>query len=126
MTPYRIAIYGAVLLAAVGQFGVIGTLVTHRSGEIGIRMAVGATARDVVALVVGQATAWTLTGALAGIAVGWWGARFLGSLLYGVKPGDLVSFGSALAILLAVSILAGWAPARRAARLDPARLLRQE
>jgi putative ABC transport system permease protein len=115
-----------VLLAAVGQFGVIGTLVTHRSAEIGIRMAVGATPRDVVALVAGHATGWTLAGALAGVAAAWWGARFLGSLLYGVKPDDLISFIGALAILMAVSILAAWAPARRAARIDPARLLRQE
>jgi len=114
------------LLAAVGQFGVIGTLVTHRSGEIGIRMALGATARDVISLVTAHAGAWMLAGAIAGCIAAWWGARFLGSLLYGVRPGDPGPFLIALAMLLLVSGIAAVAPMRRAVRLDPARLLRRE
>jgi ABC-type antimicrobial peptide transport system permease subunit len=114
------------LLAAVGQFGVMGTLVTNRSGEIGIRMALGATARDVISLVAAHAGAWTLIGAIAGCVAAWWGARFLGSLLYGVRPGDPGPLLIALATLLLVSGIAAVAPMRRAVRLDPARLLRRE
>jgi predicted permease len=114
------------LLAAVGQFGVIGTLVTNRSGEIGIRMALGATARDVISLVAAHAGAWTVAGAVAGCVGAWWGAHFLGSLLYGVRPGDPGPVLIALGTLLLVSGMAALAPMRRAVRLDPARLLRRE
>ena len=123
-----LALFAAVglILAAVGQFGVIGTLVTHRSGEIGLRMALGATARDIVSLIATHVGTWTLAGAMAGVVIALWGARLLGSLLYGVRPEDPMTLFIALMLLVAVSAAAALAPMRRAVRLDPARLLRRE
>ena len=116
----------AVALAAVGQFGAISSMVSERTAEIGVRMALGATGRNVAVLVLRHALAWTLAGAAAGVAGAWMGARWLEALLFGVKPRDLMSYAASLSLLIAVSLLAVWRPLRRAAAVDPARILRHE
>jgi putative ABC transport system permease protein len=115
-----------VLLAAVGQFGVISYLVTQRSSEIGVRMALGATARDVVTLVTRQTLVWTLLGAIAGLIVAWFASRQFESLLFGVGARDLLNLSAVFALLIGVSLAAAWHPMRRAARMDPAQVLRHE
>jgi hypothetical protein len=115
-----------VLLAAVGQFGVISYLVTQRSAEIGVRMALGATGRDVVRLVLRHTLIWTLVGAVAGLVVAWFASRQLESLLFGVSARDLANFTAVFAMLIGVSLVAAWQPMRRAARMDPAQVLRHE
>lgn len=116
----------ALLLAAIGIYGLMAYAVTQRTREMGIRMALGARPRDVLALVVRQGM--MLAG--LGIALGMGGAfaatRLLASLLYGVAPTDLPTFTSVAVLLGAVAFLACWLPARRAARVDPAVALRAE
>ena len=114
------------LLAGVGLFGVMSFLVAQRRREIGVRMALGATPRDIVRLTLAFAGRWTG----AGMAVGSLGAfavtRWLRSLLYGVDAVGPGTLGAALMLLAIVGLLAAAAPARRAARLDPMTTLREE
>ena len=116
----------ALALAAVGLYGVIAYSVGQRTHEIGVRVALGATAGTVVRDVLGQGLA--LCG--AGMGMGLLGAvavaRVLRGLLYGVGPGDVATYSAAAAVLLVVSVAACWAPARRAARIDPLIALRHE
>ena len=118
--------FAALFLAAIGIYGLLHHLVAQRTNEIGVRVALGANPGMVMALVLRQGLAL----ALAGIAVGLIGAasvsRLLSKLLYGVTPSDPLSFGGSALLLLAVAALACWVPARRAARLDPMRALRQD
>jgi putative ABC transport system permease protein len=115
-----------VLLAAIGQFGVISYLVTQRSAEIGVRMALGATGRHVAGLVIRRMLAWTLIGAGLGLVVAWFGGRYLESLLFGVRARDLVNFAAVFGFLIVVSLAAAWQPLLRAVRVDPAQVLRHE
>ena len=116
----------AVALAAVGQFGVIQSLVAERTAEIGVRMALGATPARVTGMVLRHVMAWTLAGAAFGAAGAWFAARWLETLLFGVEARDPASYAAVLAALVAVAAASAWRPARRAARLDPARVLRHE
>lgn len=114
----------ALALAALGVYGVLSFLVRSRTREIGLRVAIGATPRAVVALVVRQAMLWTVTGMAIGIALALAASRLLGSMLYGVSPTDPVTFGSVILLLGSVAGLAAVIPALRASRLDPLVALR--
>ncbi len=115
-----------VVLAAVGQFGLISCLVTQRSAEIGIRMALGASGRHVVGSVLGRTLAWTALGMLTGAVAAWSLGRYLQPLLFGVEPHDVSVVAAVLALLLLVSVIAASGPARRAVAVDPARVLRHD
>ena len=116
----------AVVLAAVGLYGMLATVVGQRTTEIGVRMAFGASRQQIFGLVIGQGL-W-LSG--AGIAIGLGGAlaltRVMRSLLVGVAPNDLATFAVITLLMLALAAVACWIPARRAAALDPASALRDE
>ncbi len=116
----------AVALAAIGIYGVMAYSVTQRTAEIGVRMALGARAADVLRLIAGRG----LGLAMAGIVIGAAGAlaltRAMAGILFGVKADDPGTYAAVCAILLAVAITASMVPAIRAARLDPVRALRDE
>lgn len=116
----------ALVLAAVGIFGVIAFSVSQRLREFGIRMALGATASDVLRLVVMGGLKITAAGIAIGLAGSAWLTQSIASLLYGVKPMDPVTFLAAPAVLAVVALIASAAPAWRAARVDPAVALRIE
>jgi putative ABC transport system permease protein len=116
----------AILLGAVGQFGAISSMVSERTAEIGVRMALGATGRDVAGLVLRHTLVWTLAGAAAGLAGAGLSSRWLEALLFGVKARDALSYTATLMLLITVSLVAVWRPVRRAAAVDPANILRHE
>jgi ABC-type antimicrobial peptide transport system permease subunit len=115
----------ALLLAAIGLYGITSQEVTARSREIGIRMALGADRHAVVRMVLGRVTLQIAFGVVAGTMAAFWTARFIGGLLYDVPARDQLSFSASAALLMVVATIAGWLPARRAARIDPAISLRE-
>ena len=133
MTPERIelGVIGAfaliaILLAAAGVYGVTSYLVTRRTREIGIRVAMGARPSDVLEMVFGEAISLTVVSAAAGIAGAWALTRFIRHMLYGVKELDAVTFCIAPALLAVIVLLACFMPARHASQIDPAKALRDE
>jgi putative ABC transport system permease protein len=116
----------ALLLAAAGLYSVASYLVLQRRRDIGIRMAIGASPRDVARQVVGEAGRWIIGGALVGSALGWMGTRALQSQLYQVEALDLWSWTGALLALAVVLAMAVFGPAYRAAHVDPVTALRSE
>ena len=114
----------ALALAALGTYGVISFGVSQRRKEIGVRVALGATRRSVVRLVVGQGVTLAVVGSAIGLAGALATTRLLRSMLYGVEPSDPVTLVLIIALLVAAVILASWLPARRAAGVDPAEALR--
>ncbi|HEX2190404.1 MAG TPA: ABC transporter permease [Longimicrobiaceae bacterium] len=114
------------LLAAVGIYGVMAAAVRQRTREIGIRLALGATAGEVRGAVLRQGMRLALLGCAVGIAGALLGTRALRSLLYGVSPTDPATFAAVAGLILASAALACWLPARRAARVDPVNALRAE
>ncbi len=127
-TAVLAAIFGglALLLAATGVYGVFNYQVSQRRPEMGIRMALGAHARDVLRLVLREVGALAAAGALIGMGAAWVAAHWLEKMLYGIGPFDPPSYGLALLFLPAAALLGGWRPAGRAARANPAELIREE
>jgi putative ABC transport system permease protein len=117
---------GALLLAAVGLYGTLAFGVAQRTREIGVRVALGATRREVMGLVVRQGMGLTLLGLALGIAGAIGVTRLLTGLLYETQPLDAVAFASVAGLLAAVALLACYLPARRAARVEPMTALRAE
>jgi putative ABC transport system permease protein len=116
----------ALVLAAVGVFGVLTFSVRERRREFGVRMALGATSGDILRLVLGAGVRIAGTGAVIGVAAAALLTRALASLLFGVTPLDPVTFAAAPALLVITALVACVAPALRAVRVDPAVTLRQE
>jgi predicted permease len=113
-------------LAAIGLYGVIAYAVARRTHEIGIRMALGAAPRGVVAMVMRQGLTVTVAGLLAGTALAWFAARSISSALYGVSALDPLAWTGAVTALLGSATLANYLPARRASLVDPSIALRTE
>ncbi len=115
----------ALLLAGLGLYGVTAYAVARRRTEIGIRMALGAAPSGVMGLVLARLSLLISVGIVAGAGISLWASKFVGGLIYGLPPRDPTTLIGATIVLAAVGLLAGWLPARRAARIDPAEVLRQ-
>jgi ABC-type antimicrobial peptide transport system permease subunit len=116
----------ALILASLGIYALISYSVNQRTQEIGIRMALGASARDVQRRIVFQTLRLAAIGLAIGVVASWSLAQFLGGLLFGVTATDPVTFLGMLIVLTIVAALAGYLPARRASRIDPLIALRAE
>ena len=112
------------LLAAVGIFGVISYRVEQQSREIGIRMAIGSSRQQVVALVLKATVRLVAVGVGVGLLAAWVGTRIVDSLLFGVGALDLATYGMVAFVLAMVGLFAGWLPAMKASRIDPMDALR--
>ena len=116
----------AILLAAIGSYGVLSYMVTERRREIGIRMALGADRGSVMRMVLSQGWRLTLIGVVAGLAAAFAMNRVLASLLFGVRPSDPATIASVVTLIGAVALVACYIPARVATRVDPMIVLREE
>jgi len=114
----------AILLAAIGIYGLVSYWVTQRTYEIGLRVAIGATRNRIVSMILAQGLRVALYGIVAGVIVSLAVTRFLASMLYGVGATDPLTFAAVTALVLGVAIAATALPAWRASRIDPIKLLR--
>jgi ABC-type antimicrobial peptide transport system permease subunit len=128
MTAVLLGIFAlvALVLAAIGIYGVLSYSVAQRTREIGVRMAVGANRRDILRLVLGQAGGFALVGLAAGLLAAFAGARLIGGLLFQTSPVDVVSASITLGALALIAVLAVSIPAGRAASVNPTEALRAE
>jgi ABC-type antimicrobial peptide transport system permease subunit len=122
------ALFGglAVVLAAIGLFGLMSYSVVRRTNEIGIRMALGARSQDVLRLVMRESMTLVIIGVVIGLVVALGSSRLIATLLFGLEPTDALSILAAILVMIAVSAFAGYLPARRASRVDPMVALHQE
>ena len=116
----------AVLLAAIGLYGIMASMVVQQTRELGVRMALGATGGELRQMVLGQALRVAGAGAIVGLVGAAVGSRLLTSMLFEVHPNDPATLGAVSLLLLLVALLAAYLPARRATRIDPAQALRVE
>jgi putative ABC transport system permease protein len=113
-------------LAMVGVYGVVAHAAAQRTRELGIRVALGASRRHVLSLVVVNGVRWAMLGVLIGLAGAYTGTRLLATLLFGVTPTDVATFASLAALMLGIAALASYVPARRAASVNPVSALRAD
>jgi ABC-type antimicrobial peptide transport system permease subunit len=116
----------ALMLAAVGIYGLMSYAVEQRTQEIGIRMALGAGRGEMMKMILGQGMLLVSVGVVIGLAAAFGLMRFLGSLLFGVKATDPLTYATVTITLTAIALLAAFVPAQRATRVDPILALRQE
>lgn len=116
----------ALLLTAIGLYGILAYNVDRRTSEIGVRMALGAKKSDVITMILREALAPVILGLLGGATLALGATRYIASLLYGTNQHDLVVYTGAAVIMVLVALLAAWLPARRAAATDPMVALRYE
>jgi putative ABC transport system permease protein len=116
----------AVMLAAIGLYGLISYTVSQRTHELGVRVALGAARSEIIRLVLGQGLRLAAVGAAAGLAGAFATTRLVASLVKNVEPNDPVTFALVTIVLLAAALIAAYLPARRAARVDPMVALRAE
>ena len=116
----------SVMLTAIGLFGVMAYLVSQRTREIGVRLALGATRGEVFRLILGRGLALALIGALLGTGGALWLTRVMETLLFSVSRTDPVTFAAVPLTLIAIAVAACYLPARRAMKVDPVRLLREQ
>ena len=116
----------ALVLAAIGLFGVMAYLVSQRTREIGVRLALGAQRREVLQLIVGRGVSLALAGAVLGVVLALWLTRLMSSLLFSVSATDPATFISVPLVLVVVALIACYVPARRAMHVDPVTALRSE
>ena len=116
----------ALLLACLGIYGVISYSVDQRTNEMGLRIALGAEPSQVSILVLQQGIRPVVGGLLAGVVAVMAAGRWIGSILFGIRPGNPVAISAVVALVLFVAVIACWAPAWRASRIDPMAALRNE
>jgi putative ABC transport system permease protein len=117
---------GALVLGMIGLYGVIRYVVAQRTAEIGVRIALGARPADVRMMVLRQGLGVTLAGVTVGLIAAWASTRLMASLLFQISANDPATFVSVTLVLTAVSMVATYLPARKAARIDPSQALREE
>ena len=116
----------AALLATIGLYGVIAYMVARRRNEIGVRLALGAGRARVIGMVLREAVGLLAAGLAIGTALARWATGAAEKMLFGLKPGDPATFAAAIALLAAVALIASYAPARKASRVEPMQALREE